>query len=195
MEVKYSKSGINYSNLEIYIDNILWKVVKSSYFEKKMLLFINSGNFKNEFITFEKQKALEISLILLEKRSYFKKEWLKKMQSKLFDKCLLEEIYQEFLYPYFNEQEEIKRRLEIYYAKGKGIKWVKNKLIPEISLPIEYFNNVLHEVFSEENIINKIRNIEEKKAILKAKGREKTIAFFLRRGFKYNHIAKALLNN
>ena len=48
MEVKFKKSNINSLNLEININKILWKVVKASYFEKKMPTLLKANNFRSQ---------------------------------------------------------------------------------------------------------------------------------------------------
>ena len=194
MEVKTQKSGTGLK-LNIYIDDVLWKTVKSSYFERRIPRLIKSGDFKDQFIKLEKKKALEIASILLEKRSYLKKEWVAKMELKLFSLPVIHEIFDEYLSPFFNEEEEVRLRLEVYYSKGKGVRWIEHKMRPHLSLSNTKFQSLIEEIFSKEKIIQNIRDIEEKRELIAKKGREKTIAFFLRRGFSYNDVATALFSN
>ena len=179
MEVKYEINSINSLFLDVYVDEVLWKVVKSSYFIKKMPSLIKSINFKEEFLKLERKKALNVSLYLLSKRGYLKKEWEKKMQEKMFPSIILEEVYIDHLSSYFNEEEEVKRRLMDYYSRGKSLWWAKMKLSGDLYLNRKEFDRFCSEIFSEDRIVEKIRDIERRRLSLKLKGRDKTIAFFL----------------
>lgn len=192
MEVKYEKKGINLSEIAIYINNLPWRVVKTSYFEKKLPRLIKSGDFKKEFKSLEKKKIINVSVYLLSKRSYLKKEWFSKMKDKLFDQALLETVFQEHLSPYFNEGEELERRVNSYLARGKGKRYISQKLSPYLSISRSEFEELLHTLCPQGSLVEKIQSIESTRNLLNIKGREKTIAFFLRRGFSYDDINKAL---
>ncbi len=194
MEVKYEKIDTNGSKLNIYIDGELWRCVKTSYFEKKMGSLSKSKNFKKEFETLEKKKILSVSLYLLSRRNYLKNEWLTKMKNKLFSYHLLDEMFKEHLTPYFDEEKEVKRRIEEYLSAGKGKRWIQMKMQTDLCLKKGDFESLLYELCSEEAEIEKIRSIEKSRNLLTIKGREKAIAFFLRRGFSYHFIQKAFLS-
>lgn len=192
MEVKFEKKGLRPSKLNIYIDNFLWKVVKASYFERKLAKLAKEEGFKEKFLKLERKKCLEIAVYLLSKRGYLKKEWEKKMHDRFFPKELVEDIYQTYLTPYFDENEEVRRRMESYLAAGKGERWIKQKMKPHISLTDAEFNAFLYTTCSEDAVIEKIQRVESSRNLLATKGRDKTIAFFMRRGFSYHHIQQAL---
>ncbi|MCH9620976.1 MAG: hypothetical protein S4CHLAM20_03880 [Chlamydiia bacterium] len=193
MEVKTEKTGINNSILKIYVDDNLWKTVKSIYFEKKINSLSKAPDFKKKFIALEKKKILNISLNLLSKRNYLKREWFTKMRDKLFTQSLLEEVFETSLARYFNEEEEVKRRIASYLIRGKGKIWIQQKMRNDISLTSDQFGSMLSTYCSEQEQIEKIKSLEQSRALLEKKGREKTIAFFLRRGFSFHLIQKALL--
>lgn len=193
MEVKYEKVDTNISKLNIYIDGELWRCVKASYFEKKIGALLKGENFKNEFDKLEKKKIISVSLYLLSRKNYLKSEWFSKMKDKLFTYQLLDQVFNEHLTPYFDEEREVKRRIEGYLAAGKGKKWIQMKMHGDLFLEKGVFESFLYELCSQEAEIEKIRAIEQSRNLINSKGKEKTIAFFLRRGFSYNFIKKAFL--
>lgn len=192
MEVKFTKTGLNNCKTNIYIDDLLWKTVKTSYYEKRLPTLIKSKNFKEKFAELERKKCINVSVYLLSKRSYLKKEWAAKMQEKLFPLSLIEAVYNDLLSPYFDEKEEVKRRIESYLSRGKGKIWIKQKIKPYLSLSEELFSSMLYDYCSDESVTKKIQSIESSRNLLAVKGRDKTIAFFMRRGFTYPLIVKAL---
>jgi len=193
MEVKYEKTDGFNSKLTIYIDGELWRSVKASYFERKMGALLKKNDFKKEFELLEKKKILSVSLYLLSRKNYLKNEWVSKMQEKLFSQPLLDEVFTQYLLPYFDEEREVKRRIEEYLRAGKGKKWISIKMHGELSLTKGVFESFLNELCSGEAEIEKIKAIEQSRNLLNVKGKEKTIAFFLRRGFSYQVIQKAIL--
>ena len=193
MEVKTVETGINNSQLKIYIDNELWKTVRSLYFLKKMPTLVKSPDFKEKFEKLEKKKIINISLMLLSKRSYLKREWFAKMKLKLFTPKLLEEVFDDHLSCYFGEDEEVKRRVESYVRQGKGKRWIQQKMSPHLTMSQSQFQSCLQELCTAEGEIEKIREMESIRQLVNKKGRDKAIAFFLRRGFSYNSIRNAIL--
>lgn len=192
MEVKIEKTGLNNSELIIYIDNNPWKRVKTLYYERKIKKILNDPNFKEKFIKLEVKKCLDISLWLLSKRSYLKKEWEQKMRDKLFPKKVAEEVFQKSLHPYFNEEEEIIRRITSYLNRGKGKTWIRQKLTPLTYLCQSHFQELLNDLCNEEEELLQVQKLLHSRNLLEKKGRDKSIQFLLRRGFSYSLISKAL---
>jgi SOS response regulatory protein OraA/RecX len=192
MEVKTEETGINNSQLKIYIDNELWKTVRSLYFLKKMPVLVKSPDFKKKFEKLEKKKIINISLMLLSKRSYLKREWFSKMKLKLFTPKLLEEVFDDHLSPYFSEDEEVKRRIESYVRQGKGKRWIQQKMSPHLTMDQSQFQTCLQELCTAEGEVEKIREMESIRQLVHKKGRDKAIAFFLRRGFSFSSVKQAL---
>ena len=193
MEVKYEKIGVNSSKLNIYIDGELWRCVKSSYFERKMGSLLKKCDFKKEFELHEKKKILSVSLYLLSRKNYLKNEWLSKMKERLFSQSLLDEVFTQSLLPYFDEEGEVRRRVEGYVRAGKGKKWIQMKLHKDVNLTKGAFEILVDSLCLAEAEIEKIKAIERSRNLLHVKGKDKTITFFLRRGFSYYVIEKALL--
>jgi SOS response regulatory protein OraA/RecX len=194
MEVKFERTGLGQCKINIYIDDFLWRTVKTSYYEKRLPELIKSGNFKEKFAELERKKCINVSVYLLSKRSYLKKEWISKMLDKLFPAFLLEAVYEEHLSPYFDEEEEVRRKIVSYLGRGKGKSWIKQKIKPHLSLSEDLFSSMLYEYCSDDAVIEKIVSIESTRNLINTKGRDKTIAFFMRRGFSYHLISKALFS-
>jgi SOS response regulatory protein OraA/RecX len=194
MEVKFERTGLGHCKINIYIDDFLWRTVKTSYYEKRLPELIKSGNFKEKFAELERKKCINVSVYLLSKRSYLKKEWISKMLDKLFPAFLLEAVYEEHLSPYFDEEEEVRRKIVSYLGRGKGKSWIKQKIKPHLSLSEDLFSSMLYEYCSDDAVIEKIVSIESTRNLINTKGRDKTIAFFMRRGFSYHLISKALFS-
>ena len=192
MEVKTEKIGIKNSQLKIYIDNQHWKTVRALYFERKIPKIIKSTDFKKKFNELERKKILHISLMLLSKRSYLKQEWFSKMKLKLFSPSLLEEVFEQHLKCYFDEDEEVMRRIEGYLRQGKGKRWILQKMSPFVSLSKSQFDSYLTQFCSTQDQIKQIQSIEQTRNLIQKKGRQKVIQFFLRRGFSYSDILTAL---
>ncbi|MCH9811814.1 hypothetical protein K0U07_03510 [bacterium] len=156
MEVKFEKKGISNSTIDVYVDDSFWKRVKASYFERKLPRLAKEDDFKEKFLKLERKKCLDIAVYLLSKRSYLKKEWEEKMQDKHFPKHLVEEVYSTYLTPYFDEKEEVMRRISGYLNAGKGVRWIKQKMLPHISLSSNEFATLLREILPSDQVIEKI---------------------------------------
>ena len=129
MEVKCINREITPKIIDIYINNFLWKSVYSPYFSKLLISLVSEEGFKEKFIENERKKLVEVSLILLARRSYLKIEWEKKMMERMFEGKMIEEVYEKELKKFFfDEKQEVERRIEIYATRGKGRDWIEKKL-------------------------------------------------------------------
>ena len=192
MEVKCVKREIKPKVIDIYINNYLWKSVYGPYFSRLLVALIKEEGFKEKFVDKERKKLIEVSFSLLARRSYLIAEWKKKMIVKLFDKSLVDRVFEEDLSSYFDEEEEVKRRVEIYAARGKGRAWIEMKMSREISIDQRVFNDLLNEFCSNELSVEKIIEMINSKRVFQEKPRDKIVNFFLRRGYSYQDIKEAL---
>lgn len=192
MEVKTVKRGYEDQFLDIYIDNVLYKTVKSKYYLRRLSRIAKDKSFKENFEKLEMKKCLDLSLYLLSKRGYLKKNFIQKMEEKLFPRQVIEKVYQEHLEKYFNEEEDLTRQVSSHIEMGKGRKWLINKYMPLISIEKAKFMDLLDSLLLESCSVTKIHSMITSRSLLEVKGKEKTIAFFLRRGFSYTEILQAI---
>lgn len=191
MKVKIIQSEKNFRELEIYIDEMLFRTVSKYFFKNHLSSLKHSTQPQKDFYEIEKKVAYSYALALLTNKDYTTLELRVKLGLKFSPQAIPFAL--EKLKPYLRDDELIKRQIAKEIKSGSGIKKILFKIKKRSDLPQEHVMTWIQEAYPREVQEENARAlIQARFKHLDPKVRQKAYRFLLSRGFSYE-IASAVL--
>lgn len=192
MKVKIIQSEKNPRELEIYLDDELYKSVSKYLFKRHLSALKHVSDFPTAFALLEEKISYQFGLALLSKKAYTTFELRNKLTDKFsppaIDHCLLK------LKPYLRDEELIKSLILKEIQAGSGLRKILLKAKKRSGFPHEILKSWIEDSFPHELQLEKARKLlATKMKGQDPKSRQRAFRFLLSRGFSYD-IAFAVIS-
>lgn len=186
---------LNYKELDnkreiiLLVNGEFWKKVRKSLFIreiKELQKLLSISELEEAFLELEKKAAYRVAVDLLSRATQLEGALKRKLQERLLSQEAADHAINRLRsMGYLNEQEDVDRAIESYFRRGYGPRGIFAKLRLKTSLSDSELQSKIVVLISEEDQLEKIRELLEKK---------KSPRFLASRGFPYHLIQQTCHN-